>query len=196
MGVSWAELFAIAVGLSMDAFAISVCKGLALGKVKIRHMLIPALWFGAFQALMPLLGWLVGSRFERLISTAAPWIAFVLLAIIGANMIRESISGHEESADAGLSVRTMLPLAVATSIDALVTGVAFAAMEASAGAVKGPQSIQVAVISIGLTSFVISAAGMLTGSFAGARLGKHAKLAGGVILVLIGLKILIEHLAA
>ncbi len=194
MGITWMELFGIAVGLSMDAFAVSICKGLALGKIRFRHMVLVGLWFGLFQALMPLVGWFLGSRFETLIHRAAPWIAFLLLAFIGGNMIRESFSKEEEALDADLSPRTMLGLAVATSIDALATGVAFAAMEASGAAVSGPSGILPAVCSIGAVTFLFSAVGVRVGSVFGNRYGKRAERIGGLVLIGIGLKILLEHL--
>ena len=179
------ELFLTAVGLSMDAFAISVCKGLSAGKIRLRHALTAGLWFGGFQALMPLIGWFLGSRFQALISGIDHWVAFVLLAIIGINMIRESFQKEEVQAPASFAWRVMLPLAVATSIDALTVGITFAFLQVD---------IIPAVTLIGLTTFAFSAVGVAAGSVVGLRGKSRAELLGGVVLVLLGLKILLEHL--
>ena len=168
--MSISELLLIAVGLSMDAFAVSICKGLATKKVGVKHMLIVGLWFGGFQALMPLIGYFLGSTFEEYITRFDHWVAFVLLALIGGNMIREALSGEEDKANDSLGVREMLTLAVATS------------------------NIAAAVSFIGVITFVISAAGIKVGNAFGAKCKSKAELAGGVILILIGLKILLEHL--
>ena len=176
----------IAVGLSMDAFAVSICKGLATKKVGVKHMLIVGLWFGGFQALMPLIGYFLGSTFEEYITRFDHWVAFVLLALIGGNMIREALSGEEEKANDLLGVREMLTLAVATSIDALAVGVTFALLPGV--------NIAAAVSFIGVITFVISAAGIKVGNAFGTKCKSKAELAGGVILILIGLKILLEHL--
>ena len=179
------ELFLIAVGLSMDAFAVAVCKGLALRKVNLGQMALVGLWFGGFQALMPLAGYFVGVQFKEQITAIDHWIAFALLAIIGGNMIRESLSKEEECPDASLSVKAMLPMAVATSIDALAVGVTFALLpDVNLGAAVG---------CIGVTTFLLSAIGIKAGSIFGGRCRAKAQLAGGVILVLIGTKILVEH---
>ena len=179
------ELFLIAVGLSMDAFAVAVCKGLATGKVKFRHMLIPGVWFGAFQALMPPIGYFLGSRFEKYIVSVDHWIAFVLLAGIGANMLREALKSEEGDEDASLAWKVMLPMALATSIDALAVGVTFGFLQVR---------ILPAVCFIGVITFLLSAAGVKVGSLFGERWRKGAQIAGGVILILLGLKILLEHL--
>lgn len=179
------ELFLLAIGLSMDAFAVSICKGLALKQTRPRHMLIVGAWFGIFQALMPAIGYLLGSAFEQYITAIDHWIAFVLLALIGGNMIREALSDEEENADASLGFRTMLMLAVATSIDALAVGITFAFLGVS---------LLPSVSLIGVTTFVISAVGVRLGSVFGTKYQKKAGIAGGVILILIGLKILLEHL--
>lgn len=184
--MSISELLLIAVGLSMDAFAVSICKGLATKKVGVKHMLIVGLWFGGFQALMPLIGYFLGSTFEEYITRFDHWVAFVLLALIGGNMIREALSGEEEKANDSLRVREMLTLAVATSIDALAVGVTFALLPGV--------NIAAAVSFIGVITFVISAAGIKVGNAFGAKYKSKAELAGGVILILIGLKILLEHL--
>ncbi len=178
------ELFIIAVGLSMDAFAVSICKGLSVQKVSLRHAACAGLWFGGFQALMPLLGWLLGSQFQSLIERFDHWIAFVLLAILGINMIRESRE-EEECTDCSFAWRAMLPLAIATSIDALAVGVTFAFLQVN---------IVPAVIFIGLTTFILSSLGVRLGSVFGQRYQKAAQVFGGVILILMGLKILLEHL--
>ena len=184
--MSISELLLIAVGLSMDAFAVSICKGLATKKVGVKHMLIVGLWFGGFQALMPLIGYFLGSTFEEYITRFDHWVAFVLLALIGGNMIREALSGEEEKANDSLGVREMLTLAVATSIDALAVGVTFALLPGV--------NIAAAVSFIGVITFVISAAGIKIGNAFGTKCKSKAELAGGVILILIGLKILLEHL--
>ena len=179
------ELFVIALGLSMDAFAVSICKGLSTGKCRMRHMLICGVYFGAFQALMPLIGYVLGAQFETLVSSVAPYIAFLLLAFIGINMIRESFSTEAESLDADFSFRAMLPMAVATSIDALAIGVSFAFLQVS---------IIPAISLIGVTTFVCCVIGVKIGSLFGDRYKARAECFGGVVLVLMGLKILLEHL--
>lgn len=179
------ELLLIAAGLSMDAFAVSICKGLSVQRLKPRHYLLTGAWFGGFQALMPSIGFLLGSAFDQYISAFDHWIAFVLLAFIGGNMVRESLSGDEECHDDSFGLRTMFLLAVATSIDALAVGVTFAFLQVS---------ILPAVGLIGCTTFVLSLAGVWIGHRFGSRLKSRATLAGGVILCLIGLKILLEHL--
>ncbi len=178
------ELFAIAVGLSMDAFAVSVCKGLSLRSYRPGRSLLVGLYFGGFQALMPLLGWLLGVRFQQVIVRVDHWIAFVLLVLIGANMLREARQ-EGESLDEAMGPRAMLPLAVATSIDALAVGVTFAFLQVD---------IVPAVGFIGVTTFVLSAVGVWIGSAFGARWRERAQQAGGLILILMGAKILIEHL--
>ncbi len=178
------ELFLFAVSLSMDAFAVSVCKGLSVKTLRPRHGVIAGLYFGGFQALMPLIGWLLGRQFEGLIKSVDHWVAFVLLALIGANMVRESF-GKDEEVNDSLSFKTMLPLAVATSIDALAVGVTFAFLEVQ---------ILPAIALIGVTTFTFSAAGVKIGNVFGVRFKSKAELAGGVILILLGIKILVEHL--
>lgn len=184
--MSLLELFLLAVGLSMDAFAVSVCKGLSVDRIRPRHALICGAYFGVFQALMPLLGYLLGVRFQGLIQQVDHWIAFVLLTLIGVNMLREAFDKDEaESVDTSFGFKTMLMLAVATSIDALAVGVTFAFLQVA---------IVPAVSFIGATTFVISAIGVKIGNVFGLRWRKPAEIAGGVILIAIGLKILIEHL--
>ena len=179
------ELVLIAVGLSMDAFAVSVCKGLSVKKINLRHIAAVGLYFGGFQAIMPMLGFLLGFKFERFIVSIDHWIAFVLLALIGGNMIREAVSGGEEDHNDSFSFRTMLPLAVATSIDALAVGISFAFL--------GVDIVPSALL-IGAITFVFSGAGLVIGNVFGAKYKAKAEIAGGVILILIGLKILLEHL--
>ncbi|MBR3391340.1 MAG: manganese efflux pump [Firmicutes bacterium] len=182
--MTFTELFLLAVGLAMDAFAVSVCKGLALPRIDMKKALAAGLWFGGFQALMPLLGFLLGSRFASYIADFDHWIAFVLLALIGGNMIRESF-GDEEEADASFGLRAMLPLALATSIDALAVGLTFAFLSVR---------ILPAVTLIGVVTLVISTAGVKLGNLFGARFRGKAEFAGGLILILLGVKILLEHL--
>lgn len=183
------EIFLIGIGLSMDAFAVAICKGLAMpDKVDRKGALLIALYFGVFQAVMPALGWLLGSQFARYVTQMAPWIAFVLLAWIGGSMIRESLSKEEkEEAEMGaVSHKELLVLAVATSIDALAVGVTFSMLELAV-------SIGVAVALIGCTTFVISLGGVYVGNVFGARYKGKAEFVGGAILILIGVKILLEH---
>jgi len=179
------ELFVIAVGLSMDACAVSICKGLSVGRVRPRHAVTCGVYFGLFQGLMPLLGWLLGVRFQSIIVSIDHWIAFVLLGLIGFNMVRESRDGEEECLDCSFSFRAMLPLAVATSIDALAVGVTFAFLQVKIGP---------AVAFIGATTFVLSALGTWVGGVFGTRFKSKAELAGGLILILMGTRILLEHL--
>ena len=179
-----AEIIIIAIGLSMDAFAVSICKGLSVEKLKPRHCLSCGLYFGGFQALMPLIGYFLGVRFERLIENVDHWVAFALLSIIGINMIRSS-RAETEQMSASFTPRDMLPLAVATSIDALAVGISFALLKVR---------IVPAVCLIGTITFALSALGAKIGSVFGAKYKKGAELAGGIILILIGIKILFEHL--
>ena len=179
------ELFLIAVGLSMDAFAVSVCKGLAMPKCTFKKAAIVGLWFGGFQALMPAIGYVLGAQFQETIASIYHWIAFVLLALIGGNMIHEALDNDEEEADASLDVKTMFLLAVATSIDALAIGITFAFLKVN---------IIPAVCFIGIVTFIISFAGVKIGNVFGARYKNKAEIVGGVILILLGLKILLEHL--
>ena len=183
------EIFLIGIGLSMDAFAVAICKGLAMpGKVDRKGALLIALYFGVFQAVMPALGWLLGSQFARYVTQMAPWIAFVLLAWIGGSMIRESLSKEEreEEETGSVSHKELLVLAVATSIDALAVGVTFSMLELAV-------SIGAAVALIGCTTFVISLGGVYVGNVFGARYKGKAEFVGGAILILIGVKILLEH---
>ncbi len=176
------ELFVLAVGLSMDAFAVSICKGLSLGKIKAKHMCIAGAWFGGFQALMPLIGYFLGSFFAEAITKYDHWIAFVLLVLIGGNMIKEAF-GKEEELNNAMDIKTMFLLAVATSIDALAVGVTFAFLQVQ---------IVPAIIFIGAVTFAFSAVGIKIGSIFGTKYKSKAEFIGGVILILIGLKILLE----
>ena len=178
------ELFLVALSLSMDAFAVSLCKGLSVGRPTPGQCLTCGAWFGGFQALMPLIGFLLGVRFQGVISSVDHWVAFVLLGLIGANMVREALGGGEEHVDSSFGPRAMLPLAVATSIDALAVGVTFAFLRVE---------IAPAVALIGVTTLVLSAIGVKVGSVFGDRFQSKAELAGGVILILMGTKILLEH---
>ena len=187
------ELILLAVGLAMDAFAVSICKGLAAGKATLKEYLLCGAWFGSFQGLMPLIGFLVGSRFERLISVAAPWAAFLLLSLIGINMLREAF-GDEEDENPGFDVKTMFLMAVATSIDALAVGITFVAVPVRVLNVSVLLNTVFAVILIGIVTFVISAAGVRIGSIFGTRYKSGSEVMGGTILIFIGLHILIEHL--
>ena len=184
-GMTALEIFLIGVGLSMDAFAVSICKGLSVGKVNGRHMLTAGLWFGGFQALMPLIGYLLGSTFEQYVTSIDHWIAFILLSIIGANMIKESFDKDSEKQNASFSFMSMLMVAVATSIDALAVGITFAFLQVN---------IWFAIAIIGCTTFVISAAGIEVGSAFGAKYKSKAEFFGGAVLICLGIKILVEHL--
>ena len=186
--MGFVELFLLAVGLSMDAFAVSICKGLAMRKADLKGMLTCGLWFGGFQALMPLIGFFLGSLFADAIKAVDHWIAFALLAIIGANMLKEAFSCKCdcECASADLSVKTMFVMAVATSIDALAVGISLA--------MAGNVNIFAAILLIGITTCVLSAVGVKIGNIFGSRFEKKAQMAGGFILILLGLKILLEHL--
>ena len=184
-------LFLMGVGLAMDAFAVSICKGLSMKKVKWQHATIIGLFFGGFQALMPFVGWLLGSQFEQYITKVDHWIAFGLLGIIGGKMLYEAIKGdEEEECECGkniekLDIKELFILAIATSIDALAVGITFAFLKYPVGK---------AVTIIGVVTFIISLAGVYIGNFFGARFKKKAEIAGGIILVGIGVKILLEHL--
>ena len=180
------DLLVIAVGLSMDAFAVAICKGLAVGKVKISHMLLAGLWFGGFQGLMPLIGFFLGTTFANAINAYDHWIAFVLLCFIGGKMIKESFEKEENDTNASFAFSTMLVMAIATSIDALAVGVTFALLPNC--------NIWLAVSFIGLITFAFAVLGVKIGSVFGAKYKSRAELLGGVILVCMGLKILLEHL--
>lgn len=185
--MSTLELFIIAVGLSMDAFAVAICKGLSVQTLKWRHMLTVGLYFGLFQGLMPLGGYFLGKQFEEYIVKFDHWVAFVLLAVIGGNMIREALSKDEDECHCeSFGFKAMIPLAVATSIDALAVGVTFGFMP--------DVNITFAVLFIGVITFTLSGVGVKIGNVFGAKYKAKAELAGGIILILMGTKILLEHL--
>ena len=182
------ELFLLAVGLSMDAFAVSICKGLSMSKAGIKEGCICGAWFGGFQALMPLIGFFLGTLFADAIVAFDHWVAFGLLAIIGTNLLKEAFSKEEdcESCGCDLSFKTMLIMAIATSIDALAVGISLA--------MAGDVNIWVAIVLIGITTFTLSGLGVKIGNVFGCRFKSKAELAGGIILILMGTKILLEHL--
>lgn len=183
------ELFLIGVGLSMDAFAVSICKGLGMNKINKKHAFTIGLYFGGFQALMPLTGWFLGIRFQKYITSVDHWIAFILLVFIGGKMVVEAVRDKDdeviEKKDQPLSHKEMFLLAIATSIDALAVGITFAFLDTP---------IVEAIVIIGCTTFVLSIVGVIVGNFFGTRYKKKAEIIGGIILILIGLKILLEHL--
>ena len=186
------EIILMAVALAMDAFAVAICKGLATEKAGLKHMVVVGAWFGAFQALMPFIGCTIGAAFLSYIEAVDHWIAFVLLGFIGANMIREALSREEEcdceGEDASLAPKVMLTMAVATSIDALAAGVGMSVD------LKGMGQIVFAVLMVGVITFILSALGVKIGNVFGAKYKFIAELSGGIVLVGMGLKILIEHL--
>ena len=179
------DLFITAIGLSMDAFAVSVCKGLSVQKIKAKHCLTAGIYFGGFQALMPLIGYFLGVSFSSFVENVDHWISFALLAVIGANMIKESFSKEEDCCDCSFGIKAMIPLAIATSIDALAVGVTFAFLNVN---------IWLSIALIGATTFVLSGIGVYLGNKFGSKYNSKAELAGGVVLILIGTKILLEHL--
>ena len=183
MGV--VTLLSLAVAVSMDAFAVSICKGLALQKIKLRQYALVGLWFGGFQALMPVIGYFLGGKFMNKISSFDHWVAAGLLAIIGINMIREALSKDEEKLDKSLNIKTMFMLAVATSIDALAVGISLSVFDIN---------IWFSVLCIGVTTFMFSAAGLKIGSLFGTRHKSKAEFVGGAILIILGIKTVLEHL--
>lgn len=183
--MSLLTLLITAVGLSMDAFAVSICKGLAMNKPELKKAFIIGLWFGGFQALMPVIGYLIGSRFEQYVTAIDHWIAFILLALIGISMIKEALSREEAGVSDAVDMKTMFLLAVATSIDALAVGVTYAFLRVA---------IIPAVAFIGITTFALSIAGVRVGNVFGIKYKSRAELAGGFILILMGARILWEHL--
>lgn len=179
------EIILIGIGLAMDAFAVSVCKGLSMKKLNWKKAIIIGLYFGGFQAIMPVLGYFLGSAFQSFVDSIDHWIAFILLAIIGGNMIRESFGGESENCNDDIDFKTMVLLALATSIDALAVGVTFAFLKIN---------LLLAVILIGIITFVISLLGVKIGNQFGSKYENKAELMGGIILILMGVKILLEHL--
>lgn len=191
--MGFVELFLLGVGLSMDAFAVAVCKGLGMHRVNYKHAVIIALFFGGFQALMPLVGWALGTQFESFVTPVDHWIAFVLLAFIGGKMLWDAFHEEKDSedgcgcdkTDGRLDLRELTLLAVATSIDALAVGITFAFLQVD---------IVPAIVTIGVTTFVLSLVGVIVGNQFGSRFERPATIAGGVVLILLGVKILLEHL--
>lgn len=187
MGIT--ETVIIAISLSMDAFAVALCKGLAMQKIKLKSCLIVGAWFGIFQGLMPLIGYLLGSTFADKITSVSHWIAFVLLAIIGANMIKESFEKEEKCADCSLGFKAMLVMAIATSIDALAVGVGFAFID-----FKPDWFVYIAFVLIGIITFALSAIGVKIGNIFGVKYKSKAEFVGGAVLIILGIKILLEGL--
>lgn len=185
------EILILAVGLSMDAFAVSICKGLAMCKVKFKNACIVGLWFGAFQAGMPLVGYFLGASFQKYIEAVDHWVAFALLTLIGLNMIREAVFGDEEKCDCSVRARDMIAPAFATSIDALVVGIA---MAMAAGSGEGGINVFLSVFIIGIVTFLLCVVGVKIGGIFGEKYKKPAEICGGIILVLIGVKTVLEHL--
>ena len=179
------EIIVIGIGLAMDAFAVSICKGLSMKKMNWKNAIIIALYFGTFQALMPVLGYVLGSAFSSFVQSVDHWIAFILLAVIGGNMIKDSTDDEVEKRNDKVDVKTMIVLAIATSIDALAIGVTFAFFEVN---------LLLAISIIGIITFTLSTLGVIIGNKFGDKFQNRAELAGGIILIIIGLKILLEHL--
>ncbi len=179
------ELLLIAIGLAMDAFAVSICKGLAIKERDWKKSIIIGLYFGFFQAIMPIIGYFLGTTFEDFVTKIDHWIAFLLLGLIGGSMIKEAFSKESDGYDDSIKVKTMVVLAIATSIDALAIGITFAFLEVN---------VLMAVLMIGIITFVLSVIGVKIGNQFGVRYGKRAEIVGGIILILIGVKILLEHL--
>ncbi|MDO5154986.1 MAG: manganese efflux pump MntP family protein [Eubacteriales bacterium] len=187
-------LIILAIGLSMDAFAVSICKGLAMKKLSLKNAAIVGLWFGAFQGIMPFMGYLLGVQFEKYIEVVSSWVAFVLLSIIGFNMIRESFSKEEEIENDSLKVKEMFVMAIATSIDALAVGITFACVPVAITDTMTPfLNTVIGCILIAVTTCTISMGGVKIGNIFGTKYKNKAEFAGGAILVLLGIKILLEH---
>lgn len=180
------ELIFTAFALAMDAFAIAICKGLSTRNVKINHTITTGAWFGGFQALMPLIGYLLGTTFEKYITNIDHWIAFLLLGLLGINMIKEALSEHKENLNSSFCSSAMLTMAIATSIDALAVGITFALLP--------NVNIWLAISSVGIITFIMSAIGVKIGAVFGAKHKKTAELIGGIVLIAIGAKILLEHI--
>lgn len=187
------EVIILAVGLAMDAFAVSVCKGLAMKKATFKNALICGIWFGGFQGLMPFIGYLLGASFAQYINVISAWIAFALLCLIGGNMIREALSKDEETASADLDIKTMLVMAIATSIDALAVGIAFACEKINILAVSDIVNTLIGVGIIGIITCIISCFGVKIGNLFGSKFKSKAEFCGGLILIFIGVKILLEY---
>ena len=187
------ELLLLAIGLSMDAFAVSVCKGLATKKLKLKHAIICGVWFGGFQGLMPFIGYVLGTSFASYITNIAPWIAFILLSLIGATMIKESLEKEYEEASESFDFKTMFLMAVATSIDALAVGITFACVPVRLIFASRVINTLIAVLIIGIITFVLSCIGVKIGNVFGSKYKSKAEFTGGAILILLGLKIILEH---
>ena len=187
------EVIILAVGSAMDAFAVSVCKGLAMKKATFKNALICGIWFGGFQGLMPFIGYLLGASFAEYINVISSWIAFALLCLIGGNMIREALSKDEETASADLDIKTMLVMAIATSIDALAVGIAFACEKINILAVSDIVNTLIGVGIIGIITCIISCFGVKIGNVFGSKFKSKAEFCGGLILIFIGVKILLEY---
>ena len=187
------ELILLAVGLSMDAFAVSICKGLETEKLTIKECLLCGVWFGGFQGLMPLIGFLLGTGFESIINKIASWLAFILLALIGINMLREAFSKEEEEAKPGFNVKTMFLMAVATSIDALAVGITFVAVPIEIVRSTIFVNTLIGCVIIAVTTFTFSVIGVRVGNIFGSKFQAGAQATGGIVLICIGLKILLEH---
>lgn len=179
------EILLISIGLAMDAFAVSICKGLAMKKMSWKKAIIIALYFGTFQAIMPIVGYFLGTRFQDLVVNIDHWIAFVLLAFIGGNMLKEAFGNSKEETNDSIDIKTMLILAIATSIDALAIGITFALLETN---------LILSISSIGIITFISSMIGVKIGNKFGSRYEKKSEVIGGLILILMGTKILLEHL--
>lgn len=184
--MSLVEIVLISIGLAMDAFAVSVCKGLSMKKLEIKKMVIVALYFGLFQGLMPVIGYLLGTNFSDLVTSIDHWIAFILLGFIGGKMIKEALGKEESEIDDKVDFKSMVVLAIATSIDALAVGITFAFLNSG--------NIVLSFLLIGIITFVLSLIGVKIGNKFGSKYEKKAELVGGLILVLLGIKILLEHL--
>ena len=182
--MSLLEILLLGVSLSMDAFAVSICQGLTLKSFSLKHVLVIGLWYGGFQFLMPVIGFFLSARYAGMIESFDHWIAFGLLFLIGVNMIREALSNEEESLTSSLAFLTMLKLAIATSIDALAVGVSLSLLQ---------DTIVFPALLIGLTTFTISAVGVSFGKYIGEKFSSKAEIAGGIVLILLGVKILLEH---
>ncbi len=187
------ELLLLGIGLSMDAFAVSICKGIETKKAGFKQVMICGVWFGFFQGLMPFIGYILGSRIAFIINRIAPWLAFALLSIIGINMIREAVSSGEDEAKSGFSVKVMFILAIATSIDALAVGITFVAVPVSLVDASAFINTVIGCLIIMVTTLVFSCIGVKIGNVFGTRFKSGAEVAGGIILIVIGLKILLEH---
>ena len=188
------ELLLLGIGLSMDAFAVSICKGIETKKAEFKQVMLCGVWFGFFQGLMPMIGYVLGSRLEFIINKVAPWLAFTLLSIIGVNMLREAFSPEEEETRAGFDVKSMFILAVATSIDALAVGITFVAVPVTLVKASALINTVIGCMIIMATTFVFSSFGVKIGNVFGTRFKSGAEAAGGFVLIFIGLKILLEHI--